>query len=69
MPKPFSLEILRARIDAVMRTISVMEGSKIIYNDLILDKTKAMISYQNHRIDMTSPDIIVTIRGIGYRMG
>lgn len=59
LTKPFSLEILRARIDAVMRTISVMEGSKIIYNDLILDKTKAMISYQNHRIDMTSLEYAV----------
>ncbi|RRD94653.1 DNA-binding response regulator [Clostridiales bacterium COT073_COT-073] len=120
LTKPFALEILRARIDAVMRTISVMEGSKITYNDLVLDQAKAMISYQNHQIDLTSleyavlslfiqnpnrvftrdqllerfwenrdkvvndntltatikriraktsADIIITVRGIGYRMG
>jgi len=119
LTKPFSLEILRARIDAVIRTIAVAEDSKIIYKEFILDPTKAMISYQNNFIDLThleyellslfiknpnrvftrsyllekfwedrdkfvndntltstikrirgkiNPNIIVTVRGIGYRM-
>lgn len=120
LTKPFSLEILRARIDAVIRTISVIEDQKILYNEFILDTTRAIISYRNRPIDLTSleydllslfiknpnrvftrgqllemfwenrdkfvndntltatikrirtktaPTTILTIRGIGYRMG
>lgn len=120
LTKPFSLEILRARIDAAMRTIAVIEDRKILYRELVLDTTKAGITYRDHPVELTSleyallslfiknpnrvftrgqllerfwenrdrivndntltaaikrirgktsPDLIVTVRGIGYRMG
>lgn len=54
LTKPFSLEILRARIDANIRNICVVEDSKIIYQDFILEPTQARISYQNQMVQLTS---------------
>lgn len=54
LTKPFSFEILRARIDSVMRTISVSEDKKIIYKNFILDTTKTQIAYKNELVDLTS---------------
>ncbi|MDO4719245.1 MAG: response regulator transcription factor [Peptostreptococcaceae bacterium] len=120
LTKPFSLEILRARIDAAVRTIALIEDRKIIYRELVLDTTRARITYRDQEVELTSleyallslfiknpnrvftrgqllerfwenrdrivndntltavikrirgktsPDLIVTVRGIGYRMG
>lgn len=120
LTKPFSLEILRARVDAVIRTISVLEDRKIVYGELVLDTTRALITYRGEPVELTSleyellslflinphrvftrgqllerfwedrdrivndntltatvkrirgkisPEVIATVRGIGYRMG
>ena len=37
LTKPFSLAILRARIDAVLRTIPLSQDKKITYKDIKLD--------------------------------
>lgn len=120
LTKPFSLNILRARIDATLRTVQLESGEEIKHKDLVLLKNKYQIKYRNNIVELTSlefeilsmfvqnpnrvytrgqllemfwedrdkfvtdntltatikkirektnKDLIITVRGIGYRMG
>ena len=52
--KPFNLSILRARINAVLRTVSTNAGNRIRYNDLTIDLDSGNIYYKDELIELTS---------------
>lgn len=52
--KPFSLEILRARIDAVLRTVSLADDEKISYKDIELNLTTSSFKYKGEIVELTA---------------
>ncbi|MDD7464070.1 MAG: response regulator transcription factor [Anaerococcus sp.] len=52
--KPFSLAVLRARIDAVLRTIPVSEDKIISYNDIKIKLLRSEVYYKNNLVDLTA---------------
>lgn len=52
--KPFSLAILRARIDAVLRTIPIKEDKKIKYGDIELNLLTSKVTYKKEIVDLTA---------------
>lgn len=53
LTKPFSLAILRARIDAVLRTIPLGQDKTIVYKDLKIDLNDSKVNYKGKNIDLT----------------
>ncbi|MBS5965683.1 MAG: response regulator transcription factor [Finegoldia magna] len=53
LTKPFSLAILRARIDAVLRTIPLSQDKKITYKDIKVDLNDSKVYFKNNQIDLT----------------
>lgn len=51
--KPFSLAILRARIDAVLRTIPLSQDKKITYKDIKIDLKESKVYYKCNQIELT----------------
>lgn len=51
--KPFSLAILRARIDAVLRTIPINEDKTISYKDIKIDLDKKLLYYKEKEVDVS----------------
>lgn len=54
LTKPFSLAILRARIDAVLRTIPLNQDKKIIYKDIEIDINDSKVYFKGDQIELTS---------------
>lgn len=54
LTKPFSLSILRARIDAIMRTTPLNQNKEIVYGEFILYKSEFKIRYKGDLVDLTS---------------
>lgn len=52
--KPFSLAILRARIDAVLRTIPINEDKTISYKDIKIDLDKKLLYYKEKEVDVSA---------------
>ena len=53
LTKPFSLAILRARIDAVLRTIPLGQDKTIAYKDLKIDLNDSKLYYKGENIEVT----------------
>ena len=53
LTKPFSLAILRARIDAVLRTIPLSQDKKITYKDIKIDINDSKVYFKANQIDLT----------------
>ena len=51
--KPFSLAILRARIDAVLRTIALSQDKKITYKDIKIDLNESKVYFKGDQIELT----------------
>ena len=51
--KPFSLAILRARIDAVLRTIPINQDKTLSYKDIKIDLTKTEVYYKAEKIELS----------------
>lgn len=51
--KPFSLAILRARIDAVLRTIALSQDKIITYKDIKIDLKESKVYFKGNQIDLT----------------
>ncbi|MDO4710912.1 MAG: response regulator transcription factor [Peptostreptococcaceae bacterium] len=54
--KPFSLGVLRARIDACLRN-SVHSSDKICYKGFVFDKSVGCIFYENDFLDLTPKEL------------
>ncbi|MGF0096252.1 response regulator transcription factor [Peptoniphilus sp. SGI.035] len=52
--KPFSLAILRARIDAVLRTIVLAEDESITYKDIKIDLIKSEVYFKKELVELTA---------------
>lgn len=52
--KPFSLAILRARIDAVLRTLPLNEDKTISYNYIKVDLDKKLLYYKEKEVEVTA---------------
>ena len=52
--KPFSLAVLRARIDLALRDSVIESQGNLKYKDFILDESNIKIYYKNRQIDLTS---------------
>lgn len=53
LTKPFSLAILRARIDAVLRTIPLNQDKKITYKDIVIDLKESKVYFKANQIELT----------------
>lgn len=53
LTKPFSLAILRARIDAVLRTIPINQDKTLSYKDIKIDLTKTEVYYKAEKIELS----------------
>lgn len=53
LTKPFSLAILRARIDAVLRTIPLSQDKIITYKDIKIDFNDSKVYFKANQIDLT----------------
>ena len=53
LTKPFSLAILRARIDAVLRTIPLSQDKKITYKDVKIDLNDSKVYFKANQIELT----------------
>ena len=53
LTKPFSLAILRARIDAVLRTIPISQDKIISYKDIKIDLNESKVYYKGDNIELT----------------
>ncbi len=53
LTKPFSLAILRARIDAVLRTLPLNEDKTISYKDIKIDLDKKLLYYKEKEVDVS----------------
>ncbi len=53
LTKPFSLAILRARIDAVLRTIPLSQDKKITYKDIKIDLNDSKVYFKANQIELT----------------
>ncbi len=51
--KPFSLAILRARIDAVLRTLALSQDKKITYKDIKIDLNESKVYFKGDQIELT----------------
>ena len=56
MVKPFSLEILHSRILAILRRSMRKEGHRLYCDDIILDKEKLAVFYQQEEVTLSSPE-------------
>lgn len=54
LTKPFSLAILRARIDAVLRTLPLSQDKTITYRDMRVDLNDSKIYYKEEPVDLTA---------------
>ncbi len=54
LTKPFNLSVLRARIDACLRTRTVELDNKISYGNCVMDLTKAIVYYNGEVVDLTA---------------
>ncbi|WP_130819104.1 response regulator transcription factor [Anaerococcus vaginimassiliensis] len=52
--KPFSLAILRARIDAVLRTLPLNEDKTISYKDIKIDLDKKLLYYKEKEVEVSA---------------
>lgn len=52
--KPFSLAMLRARIDAVLRTIALAEDEFITYKDIKIDLIKSEVYFKEELVELTA---------------
>ena len=53
LTKPFSLAILRARIDAVLRTIPLTQDKILTYKDIKIDLKESKVYFKANQIDLT----------------
>mgnify|MGYP001661586798 FL=1 len=53
LTKPFSLAILRARIDAVLRTIPLSQDKKITYKDIKIDLNDSKVYFKANQVELT----------------
>ena len=53
LTKPFSLAILRARIDAVLRTLPIAIDKTISYKDIKIDLKESKVYFRGEIIDLT----------------
>ena len=53
LTKPFSLAILRARIDAVLRTIPLSQDKEITYKDVKIDLNDSKVYFKANQIELT----------------
>ena len=53
LTKPFSLAILRARIDAVLRTIPISVDKTLSYKDIKIDLTNSEVYFKDEKIDLS----------------
>ncbi|OFL67306.1 DNA-binding response regulator [Facklamia sp. HMSC062C11] len=53
LTKPFSLAILRARIDVVLRTIPLSQDKKITYKDIRIDLAESKVYFKDKQIELT----------------
>ena len=53
LTKPFSLAILRARIDAVLRTIPISQDKSISYKDIKIDLNDSKVYFKGNQIELT----------------
>lgn len=53
LTKPFSLAILRARIDAVLRTLPISQDKSISYKDIKIDLKESKVYFKGENIDLT----------------
>ena len=53
LTKPFSLAILRARIDAVLRTIPLSQDKIITYKDIKIDLKESKVYFKANQIELT----------------
>lgn len=54
LTKPFSLAILRARIDAVLRTLPLNEYKTISYKEIKIDLDKKLLYYNEKEVEVTA---------------
>ena len=54
LTKPFSLAILRVRIDAVLRTIPISQDKSISYKDIKIDLNQSKVYFKGNLVDLTS---------------
>lgn len=54
LTKPFSLAILRARIDAVLRTLPLNEDKTISYKDIKIELDKKLLYYKEKEVEVTA---------------
>ena len=54
LTKPFSLAILRARIDAVLRTIPLAQDKIITYKDIKIDLTESKVYFKEREVELTA---------------
>ncbi|ABW18285.1 two component transcriptional regulator, winged helix family [Alkaliphilus oremlandii OhILAs] len=54
LTKPFNLSVLRARIDATLRTFPINSGNKIKYKNFILDIDNGTIYYKGKSVDLAA---------------
>ncbi|WP_311376774.1 response regulator transcription factor [Anaerococcus lactolyticus] len=53
LTKPFSLAILRARIDAVLRTLPISQDKSISYKDIKIDLNESKVYFNGENIELT----------------
>ena len=53
LTKPFSLAILRARIDAVLRTLPISQDKSIYYKDIKIDLNDSKVYFKSEIVDLT----------------
>ena len=53
LTKPFSLAILRARIDAVLRTIPINQDKTLSYKDIKIDLKQSKVYFKAKQIDLS----------------
>ena len=53
LTKPFSLAILRARIDAVLRTIPINQDKNLSYKDIKIDLNESKVYFKDKQIDLS----------------
>ena len=54
LTKPFSLAILRARIDAVLRTLPLNKDKTISYKDIKIDLDKKLLYYKEREVEVSA---------------
>ena len=54
LTKPFSFAILRARIDAVLRTIPLSQDKTITYKDIKIDLNNSKVYFEKNEVELTA---------------